>query len=121
MLNVIAMSACYSPNPASPYGFDLPMDVETGARRADVWQRWLAFDPVHAAARHTAALCELDLLYLEAGMRDEFHLQLGLRVLVRELERLGVPCEHVEHEGGHFGLDARYHAVLPKLVAAISR
>ena len=121
VLNVIAMSACYSPNPASPYGFDLPMDVETGARRADVWQRWLAFDPVHAAARHTAALCELDLLYLEAGMRDEFHLQLGLRVLVRELERLGVPCEHVEHEGGHFGLDARYHAVLPKLVAAISR
>jgi len=120
VLNVIAMSACYSPNPAAPYGFDLPMDVETGARRGDVWQRWLAFDPVRSAAQHVGALRQLALLYLEAGARDEFHLQLGLRVLARELTRLGVPHEHVEHDGGHFGLDARYHVVLPKLVAAIS-
>ena len=121
VLNVLAMSACYSPNPASPYGFDLPLDVETGARRPDVWARWLGFDPVHAAAAHAEALRALALLYLEAGAKDEFHLQLGLRVLTRELTRLGVPHEHVEHDGGHFGLDARYHVAVPRLVEALAR
>ncbi|HEY80535.1 MAG TPA: esterase family protein [Caldilineae bacterium] len=47
-LNVIAMSACYSPNPeAKPYLFDLPFDLETGELLEDVWRRWLAWDPVH--------------------------------------------------------------------------
>jgi S-formylglutathione hydrolase FrmB len=120
VINVIAMSACYSPNPASPWGFDLPLDVETGERRPDVWRRWLELDPLHAAVRHAAALRGLALLHLEAGTKDEFHLQLGLRVLARELTRLGVPHEHVEHEGGHFGLDHRYHTVVPRLVAALA-
>ena len=55
-INVLAMSACYAPNPESPLGFDLPFDPETCARRADVWARFLAFDPVEAAREHTAAL-----------------------------------------------------------------
>lgn len=121
IINVIAMSACYSPNPASPWGFDLPVDVETGARRPEVWRRWLEHDPLHAAARHSDALRGLSLLHLEAGTKDEFHLQLGLRLFVRELTRLGVPHEHVEHEGGHFGLDHRYLAVVPRLVGALAR
>lgn len=120
VLNVIAMSACYAPNPTSPWGFDLPVDIETGERRAAVWQRWLAFDPVVAAAHHVDALRGLALLHLEAGVKDEFHLQFGLRVLVRELARLAIPHEHEEHDGGHFGLDGRYHAVVPKLVAALA-
>jgi enterochelin esterase family protein len=120
IINVIAMSACYSPNPASPWGFDLPFDVETGERRPDVWARWLEFDPVRAAARHADTLRGLALLHLEAGVKDEFHLQLGLRVFVRELARLGVPHEHVEHDGGHFGLDRRYLEVVPRLVAALA-
>jgi enterochelin esterase family protein len=107
IINVIAMSACYSPNPASPWGFDLPFDVETGERRPEVWRRWLMLDPLRAAARHVDALRGLALLHLEAGTKDEFHLQLGLRLLVRELARLGVQPEHVEHEGGHFGRDPR--------------
>ncbi|MBI3740412.1 MAG: esterase family protein, partial [Chloroflexi bacterium] len=36
-LNTIAMAACYSPNPKSPHGFDLPFDPETGEMRDDVW------------------------------------------------------------------------------------
>ncbi|MEZ6014131.1 MAG: alpha/beta hydrolase-fold protein [Planctomycetota bacterium] len=119
LLNVIAMSACYAPNPASPWGFDLPMDVETGERREDVWERWLAFDPLRAVATRTEALRALRLLHLEAGTKDEFHLQLGLRRLTRELTRLGVPHDHVEHDGGHFGLDSRYHVALPRLIHAL--
>jgi enterochelin esterase family protein len=118
-INVIAMSACYAPNPEAPLGFDLPFDPETCARRDDVWERFLSFDPVVAARANTDALKGLDLLYLEAGLKDEFGLQFGLRRLVRVLTELDVPHEHVEHEGGHFGLDRRYAEVLPRIERAL--
>ncbi|MFT7167300.1 MAG: putative esterase [Paracoccaceae bacterium] len=118
-INVIAMSACYAPNEDSECGFDLPFDPETAERREDVWQRFLSFDPVVAARDHVQELTALDGLYLEAGLKDEFGLQFGLRQLVKELTRLDVPFEHVEHGGGHFGLDRRYAEVLPKLIAML--
>ena len=119
IVNLLAMSACYSPDPAQPLGFELPVDLETGERRPEVWERWLAFDPVRACERHVDALRGLDLLHLSAGSRDEFHAQLALRVLVRRLRELGVPCEHEEFEGGHFDLDSRVVDLLPRLVAAL--
>ena len=42
-LNIIGMSACYSPVGTS---FELPFDLGTGEIRADVWERWLEHDPV---------------------------------------------------------------------------
>ncbi|MCP3914265.1 MAG: esterase family protein [bacterium] len=118
-LNLLAMSACYSPNPESELGFDLPVDLETGERKDEVWQRWLAFDPVVACERYADELKQLRLLYLEAGTRDEFHLQFSARILARRLRELDVPHEHVELDGGHFGMDARWREVLPKLVRAL--
>ena len=112
VLNTVAMATCYS-------GGELPFAPGTGERRPEVWERWLAFDPVVACVEHADALKALDLLYLEAGKADEFHLQFGLRVLVRRLRELGVPHEHVEFEGGHFGLNARYPEVLKRVVAAL--
>ena len=120
VLNVLAMSACYSPNPASALGFDLPMDLRTGARKLDVWHRWLAFDPLERAAAGAAALSALELLYLECGLADEFHLQWGLRRFAAELERARVPHVHVEHPGGHRGLDARFLVALEPLLAALA-
>ncbi len=112
VVNVLCMSACYSPNPDSALGFDLPMDLDTGARKGGVWKRWLAFDPVHACEEHAAALRTLEWLHLECGLADQFHLQWGLRVLARRLDELGVPFAHEEHEGSHFGLDDRQLAVI---------
>ncbi len=109
LLNVVAMAACYS-------GGELPFDLETGERREEVWQRWLAFDPLQACERHTQALRALDWLYLEAGRSDEFNLQYGLRLLVRRLGELGVPCEHAEFDGGHFGLNGRYRPILRRAI-----
>ncbi|MCA9002277.1 MAG: esterase, partial [Planctomycetes bacterium] len=119
-LNLLAMSACYSPNPDSPLGFDLPIDLRTGERIHEVWQRWLEFDPVVACGQHAEALRGLRGLYLEAGKRDEFHLQFSLRILARELQRHGIPHEHTEFEGGHFGMDARYKTVLPRLLGYLA-
>lgn len=116
---MLAMSACYSPNPESPLGFDLPVDPETGERIPEVWERWLAFDPLERAAGRAEALKRLGFLHLECGLRDEFHLQWGLRRLTRELARLGVPFTHEEHGGGHFGLDERYLPLLGRMASVL--
>jgi S-formylglutathione hydrolase FrmB len=122
VINVLAMAACYSPDPASPLGFDLPMDLRTGERIEPVWRRWLAFDPLNAVEQeqHVQALKQLRLLHLECGLRDEYHLQWGTRRLSDKLRALGVPHDHEEHEGGHRGLDPRLLALLPKLIAALA-
>jgi enterochelin esterase family protein len=120
VISVLAMSACYAPNPKSPLGFDLPMDTTTGERRDDVWSRWLAFDPLERVATGADALKRLGFLHLECGLKDEFHLQWGLRRLVRKLAEHGVPFSHEEHGGGHFGLDARYLPLLGRMTASLA-
>jgi enterochelin esterase family protein len=116
VINVLAMAACYSPNPDSPLGFDLPMELDRGERIAPVWERWLEFDPLRACERFADALRTLDYLHLECGLRDEFNLQWGLRRLVARLQALDVPHTHEEHGGGHRGTDDRYRRLLPRLV-----
>lgn len=120
VISVLAMAACYSPNPATPLGFDLPMDLRTGARIDSVWQRWLAFDPLNAVERCADALKRLRLLHLECGLADEYHLQWGTRRLSDRLRALNVPHTHEEHDGGHRGLDARLLALIPRLIAALA-
>ena len=122
VINVLAMAACYSPDPASPLGFALPFDLGTGALVPEVWERWLAFDPLEAVAdpARAQALRGLELLHLECGLRDEFHLQWGLRLLVRRLAELEVPFVHEEHEGSHRGIDGRYGPVLARLAGVLA-
>jgi enterochelin esterase family protein len=121
VLNILAMSACYSPNVASPLGFDLPMHPRTGERIDAVWRRWLEFDPVFACERHAANLRKLELLHVECGVRDEYHLQLSARVLVDKLRGLRITVAHEEHPGSHRGISHRYGAILPKLIATLAR
>ena len=115
VLNVLAMAACYSPNLESPLGFDLPFDLWTAERIPEVWERWLAFDPLLAAERHANELRSLELLHLECGRLDEYDLQFGLRQLAALLERLGVDHVHEEHDGTHRGTDGRWLELLPRL------
>lgn len=119
VINMLAMSACYSPNADSALGFDLPIDLHTGLRREDVWQRWLEFDPVRMIERHASGWRSLDWLHLECGKRDEFHLQFGLRILRERLLALEIPHEYEEFDGGHFGIDDRYVKLLPQMIDAL--
>ena len=104
-LNVIGMSACYSPNGTS---YDLPFDLETGEIRGDVWNRWLENDPVRLVEKYVENLKSLKLLYLDAGTRDEFALDIGARVLAKRLSEHGVPHIHEEFDDGHMGISYRY-------------
>ena len=119
IVNALAMAAAYSPAPGTELGFELPADLTTAERDERVWQRWLAFDPLTDCEAHLDGLRALELLHLECGLRDEFHLQWGLRRLARRLDAAGVAHRHVEHEGGHFGLDARWDDLLPELIGAL--
>ena len=106
-LNTIGMSACYSPNENSELGFDLPCDLETGEVRYDVWQRWLENDPVRLVEKHAENLKTLKLLYIDAGTRDEFALDLGARILCKKLKDSGIPFIHEEFDDGHMQIGYR--------------
>lgn len=119
-LNIIAMAACYSPDPAAPLGVRLPFDLETCTLDEEVWARWLALDPVRMVDSHAAALRSLRLLFVDCGTRDEHGLHFGARRLAHRLDALGIPHEHQEFDDGHRGLAYRYDVSLPKLIAALS-
>ncbi len=116
IVNTLAMASCYSPDPASPYGFALPFDPVTAELVDSVWARWLEWDPVHLVARHAEALRSLRLIYLDAGTRDEFNLQFGARIFADKLRRHGIACRHEEFDDSHLNIPYRFDVSL----AAIS-
>jgi len=107
-LNILAMAASYSPNPAvRPHGFDLPFDAATGQLRPEVWERWLAWDPLRLLERHREALGRLRL-FLDCGTRDEFRLYAGARMISARLRQLGVPHIYEEFDDTHMDIAYRY-------------
>ncbi len=104
-LNTIGMAACYSPNGAD---FDLPFNLESGELREDVWKRWLEHDPVRLAEKHAENLRSLKLLYIDAGTRDEFNLDIGAKILSAKFTELEIPHMHEEFDDGHFNISYRY-------------
>lgn len=121
LLNVIALSSCYSPNPANRHGFDLPIDVLTGELRHDVLERWFAQDPAERIDAEGDALRSLQTLYVEAGNRDEYHADLGARVFAARCGRAGIPVMHEEFAGGHFGTTWRYEVLFRLLGERFAR
>jgi S-formylglutathione hydrolase FrmB len=114
LLNTWAMAACYSAEPDGTV--TLPFDPATGRFRDQVWQRWLAVDPVRMAAGHADALRSLRGVYLDAGRKDDFWLDLGAAAFSAELDALGV--EHVFElfDATHSGIEYRY----PKALAFLA-
>jgi len=106
-LIMMAMAACYSPNSDSKWGFDMPFDLETGEIRESVWARWLKHDPVNLIEESVENLKSLRLLFIDAGTRDEFALDIGARVLVNRLKKHGINHIHEEFDDGHFNIQYR--------------
>jgi len=107
LLNTWAMAACYSANEDG--SIDLPFDVDTGILRDDVWERWLAWDPVRMAPKHAEALRGLRAVYVDAGTRDEWFLDLGAEAFRREAEQAGARDVFFElFDAKHGGIEYRY-------------
>lgn len=118
ILSTVGYAACYSPNVNSPWGFDLPFDLLTGEWHDAVWARWKAWDPIESIPRYGQALRSLRLLYLDAGLRDEFNLQFGARTLAARLKRAGIAYRHEEFDDGHFEIQYRYDVSLQAMSEA---
>jgi len=117
VLNIVAMAAAYSPNPRKPLRVDLPFDPQTGEIDDRVWKRWLAWDPVRMVrtARYAKAARKLRLVFVDCGTRDEFNLDLGARMLAKELKKVGARVVHEEFDDGHMDIQYRYDRSLEAL------
>jgi hypothetical protein len=119
-LDIYAMAACYSPDEAMPGTAVLPFEIETGRLIPEVWELWLAWDPVRMAPQRAEALASMKRVYLDAGRRDEFFLDLGAQAFSNELTKLGVEHSLELFDGTHFGLAPRYPGAIRELVLALT-
>jgi S-formylglutathione hydrolase FrmB len=112
-------AACsYTPDPNRPGKALVPFD-DVGRPVDEIWSRWLALDPVRMAAEHADTLASMRTIYLDAGLQDEFFLDLGARAFSNELERLGVEHSLELFDGNHDGVDERMPGAIARLAHAL--
>ena len=107
LLDTWCMAACYSADDDGTVR--LPFDVDTGRLIEDVWARWLERDPVRMVPGHAEALRSMRAIYVDAGRRDQFYLDLGAEAFRRELDAIGVTDVRFElFDGTHSAIEYRY-------------
>jgi hypothetical protein len=122
LLGVLGVAACFSADADGTV--QLPFDQHTGVLRPEVWQRWLDWDPVRMVPAHTEALRGLRGIWIDAGTRDEYSLDIGAQAFRAALKTAGVEDDliHFElFEAGHGGIDYRYPMSLAWLCGRIAK
>jgi S-formylglutathione hydrolase FrmB len=117
-LMVLGVSACFSAaDDGTPI---LPFNPRTGQLIDEVWQRWLAWDPVRMVPRYADALRGLKAIWLDGGTSDEWFLELGAEAVRDALAATGVADMHFElFEGKHGGIEWRYPLSLAYLATRL--
>jgi S-formylglutathione hydrolase FrmB len=109
LLAAWANAAAYSANPDG--SVDLPFRLDTGELVPEVWERWLAWDPVRMAGQHAEALCAARGIWIDAGRNDEYLLDLGAVAFRQAVADAGVADDQVYFElfeGTHRALNWRF-------------
>jgi enterochelin esterase-like enzyme len=119
-LSTYAYACAYSPDPDRPGEALLPFEPETGRLVPEVWEQWLVRDPVRMAAGYADALRAMRRIYLDAGRRDEYFLDLSAQALSVELNQLGVQHSLELFDGGHSGIAHRYPLAIRELVVGLA-
>jgi putative esterase len=121
VMMVLAVAAAFSPGEdGTP---QLPFDTRTGVLRPEVWQRWLDWDPVRMVAKHADAVRSLRAIWIDAGIRDDWALDLGAQAFRDELHKHGVADDVVHFElfdATHAAIDYRYPLSLAWLAHRIA-
>jgi hypothetical protein len=121
LLMLLGVSACFSANKDG--SVDLPFEPDTGQLRPDVWQRWLDWDPIRMAPQYADALAAQRGIWIDAGTRDEWFLDLGAKAFRETLREIGVGDPVIQFElfdATHMGIDYRYPLSLAWLSQRIS-
>lgn len=121
-IGILSWCASLRPNPDAEFGFDLPIDTETGALIPEYWSECLASDPVQMITSPTIqdSLAQMKALYIDCGSFDEYNLQVGARLISRSLHAHNIPHTYQEYPGGHRNGHIRYDTSLPLIVNALS-
>jgi len=119
-LEMYGYACAYSPDPDRPGEAVLPFDTATGRLIEDVWEQWLALDPVRMAVAHADALRSMRRIYLDAGRSDEWFLDLGAQAFAHELAQLEVDHTLELFDGRHGGIAYRYPGAICELIVALS-
>jgi S-formylglutathione hydrolase FrmB len=120
-VNVVAMAAAYSPKRGEPLNVELPFEPQTARIRLDVWNRWLVHDPVRFVPKHLESFRRLSSVFIDCGIRDEYNLRWGARMVADELRAAGVPVQHEEFDDGHSGVSYRFENALRYLAPRLAR
>jgi len=119
LLNEWCMAACYSTDEDGTVR--LPFDPATGQVIPEVWERWLAWDPVRMAPNCADGLRSMKAIYIDAGKRDEYFLDLGAEAFRRALESIGVTDVFFElFDATHGAIEYRYPLALKYLAERLS-
>ncbi|WUH98767.1 alpha/beta hydrolase-fold protein [Spirillospora sp. NBC_00431] len=121
LLDILAMTQCYSArDDGTP---ELPFDPVTGVLRQDVWDRWLAWDPVRMVPGHAEAMRSQRAIWIDGGTSDEWYLDVGGQAFRQALLDAGVREDVIHFElfdARHGGIDYRYPLALTWLCHAIT-
>ena len=119
LLNVWCMAACYSADPDGTVR--LPFEISTGQVVPEIWERWLAWDPVRMVPTHAESLRGLRAIYIDSGTRDEYYLDLGAEAFRAALERIGVTDVQFElFDATHMDIEYRYPIALRYLAERLA-
>jgi hypothetical protein len=122
LLMALGCAACFSAREdGTP---ELPFDPRSGELRPEVWSRWLDWDPVRMVDRYADALRSLRAIWIDAGTRDEWFLDLGAEAFRAGLARIGVPDDRIQFElfdAGHGEIGYRYPLALSWLAHRLAR
>jgi S-formylglutathione hydrolase FrmB len=114
LMEMYAYAAAYSADDDGTVR--MPFD-DVGATVPEVWQRWVAWDPVVMAEqpRYAEALRSLNSIWIDAGSKDEYYLDLGATAFHRRVLAAGVPEDRIHYElfeAGHGLIEYRYPLAL---------
>jgi len=118
-LMLLAMAATYDPNPATPIGFQLPFNLETGELLNARWKKWQQSDPINLVTKHRDNLASLKAIYIDCGWRDQYSIHFGARILSKRLHLAHIKHTYEEFDGTHSGIDYRIESSLPILLKAL--
>lgn len=117
-MNMIAMSAFYSPNDKSALKFDLPFDLRTYKLNDEVWKKWLDLDPLRNINLHLNDLKDKKII-LQVGRKDEFSINVGIRGMSRILSKNHISHTYKDYDEGHFGIEYLYEYSLSSLISSL--
>jgi hypothetical protein len=113
------MAACYSADDDG--SVHLPYDTATGQLVPEIWERWLRWDPVRMVPHHADALRKMRAIYIDAGKRDQYFLDLGAEAFRRELEAIGVTDVFFElFDATHDAIEYRYPIAIKYLAERLT-